>query len=83
MKRFALLSALVLALSPFGVANAQNAAAIVSSVTSDATSRVITEAVQGATQDALKADEKSAAMKSAGMKAQAKKTGDAAKKRAK
>ena len=83
MKRIALMSALVFALSPFGVANAQSAAAVVTSATSDATTRAVTEAVQGVTQDALKAGDKSSAMKSKDMKKQARKAGDATKKRVK
>lgn len=81
MKRLALMSALVFALSPIGVASAQSAAAVVSSATSDATTRAVTEAVQGATQDALKSGDKAEAMKSRDAKAQAKKAGVAAKQR--
>ena len=72
IKLIVLMSALVLAMSPFGVANAQNAKAVVSGATSDATSRIVSEAVSGATQDALKAGQIKKVAGNAKMKAQAK-----------
>ncbi|MDD9906593.1 MAG: hypothetical protein OXT06_23730 [Rhodospirillaceae bacterium] len=82
MKRIAVISALAFALSPISAVYAQSAASVVTNATSDATTRAVTEAVQGATQDALKSSQKTESMKSRDMKAQAKKAGSAAKKRA-
>lgn len=80
MKRIALTSALLLALSPMGAAYAQIAASIVTNATSDATLRTVTEAVRSATQNALKSDQKVEAIKPGDIKAHAKKPEVAVKK---
>jgi hypothetical protein len=79
MKWTLAIPALILAMAHIGSAQAQSAAAVVSSSTADATTRVVTEAVKGATTEALKSDQKTEAMTSDKMKPSAKKAENAMK----
>jgi len=80
MKRIAVISALVFALSPLGAAYAQIATSIVTNVTSDTAIRASTEAVRSATQNALNSDEKLEVIKTGVINAPAKKVEVAVKK---
>ncbi len=81
MKHVVLMSALALAMSSFGAANAQNAAAVVSSTTSDATTRAVTDAVGASTQDALRTGRKTRAIEKTKTKARTSKGAYTAKSR--
>lgn len=61
MRPIGFVAGLLIAVSSAGVAQAQSAAAVVSSVTADVTSRVVSEAVNGTVNEALKQDERSGA----------------------
>lgn len=61
MRPIGFIAGLLFTVSLATAANAQSAAAVVSSVTADVTSRVVSEAVQGATDETLKQDDKAEA----------------------